>query len=71
MNISYFALLFCFISYVYGSDESGIRVGDQDDSLMPVEVEDPIANSPEAQQFREAVDGGDMNAAMEVFYWWQ
>src|ERR1700738_930149 len=65
MNISYFTLLFCFISYVYGSDESGVRDGDQDDSLAP--VEDPVASTPEAQQFREAVDGGNMDAAKKIY----
>ena len=35
--------------------------------FKPVEVEDPIASSPEAQSFREAVQRGDMEAAKNVF----
>src|ERR1700733_1474420 len=36
-------------------------------TLLSVELEDPIANSPKGIAFREAVNNDDMNAAYNVF----
>ena len=46
-----------------------MNVYEQEMSPSSLEMDDPIANSPEAQRSKQAVDEGDMDVANNVFSW--
>jgi hypothetical protein len=56
----------CAICYIYTSEEFGIGFVEQETSLVPVEMIDPVASSPEAQHFREALQDGDMHVVRDM-----
>ena len=46
-----------------------MNVYEQEMSPSSLEMDDPIANGPEAQRFKQAVDEGDMDVANNIFSW--